>query len=122
MPGQEFPAPPNFIRSRLLARIIRRESALIAFAQSRWLSFLFALRVPSETLQIRRDYRGDGISAFSPPSEKAMVGIRESPDGWFVIRRLKRRKNLTGGCALRRPCFCSVDRPAAATLCPVHAL
>ena len=113
---------PNFIRSELLLRIVRHETAASEFAQACWRSFLFAFRVPSETLQLVRAYRGDEINAFSPQKEKALIGIRTTPDGCFLVTKFKWRKNITGGCVLRRPCFCTGGRPAARACCPVHVL
>lgn len=55
----------NFIRSSLLAKIVERKSTKSEFAQSASLSFLFAIRVPSDTLQLRRAYRGDKL--LDPP-------------------------------------------------------
>ena len=113
---------PNFIRIQLLLRIIRRELTGSEFAQACWMSFLFAFRVPSESLQLTRAYRNDEINACSPQREKAIIGIRTSPDGCILVAKLKWRKNITGGCILRRPCFCQGDRPASVACCPVHSL
>ena len=45
---------PNFSRIDLLLRIIRHETVVSECAQACWMSFLFAFRVPSETLQLVR--------------------------------------------------------------------
>ena len=111
---------PNFILIELLLRIIRRETVVSEFAQACWASFLFAFRVPSETPQLVRAYRGDEICAFSPRKEKALIWIGSTPDGCFLVTKFKWRKNITGGCVLRHPCFCTGDRPAARARCPAH--
>ena len=113
---------PNFIRSSLLLRIIQQETAAIEFPQSCWMSFLLALRTPSENLKLTRPYRGDEISAFSPQREKSLIGMRTAPDGGFLVAKLKWRKNLACGCILRRPCFCFGDRASARACCPAHVM
>ena len=52
----------------------------------------------------------------------ALVGVRTTPDGCFLVAKFKWRKNITCGFVLRRPCFCRGDRPAARACFPVHAL
>ena len=113
---------PNFIQSRLLLRIIRLETAQIEFAQACWLSFLFAFLGPSETLRPQRAFRNDDMSAFSPQRDKAIIGVRDGPEGKFLIAKMKLWKNLTQGCVLRRPCFCTAGLPLANACCPVHIL
>ena len=67
-------------------RIILLETALSELAQACWMSFLFALRAPSETIRLQRAYRNDDISAFCRQKEKAMIGgTRES--GWHIPSR-----------------------------------
>ena len=47
----------NFIQSRMILRIIHLETIQIEFAKACWMSFLFALRAPSE----RDDTAADGV-------------------------------------------------------------
>ena len=56
----------NFIRSDLLLQIIEKLSMDSEFAQACMLSFLFAFRVPSETLSLVRAFKGDQLQLFSP--------------------------------------------------------
>ena len=100
---------PNFIQSRLLLSIIRRTTVQSEFAQAFWLSSLLAFRVPSETLRPQRAFRNDDLLAFIPQTEKDLIGIRENSDGVFLAAKFKWRKNLTQGCAQRRPCFCTAS-------------
>ena len=51
-----------------------------------------------------------------------MIGARRAEGVPFLFAKLARRKNLTAGRILRRPCFCQLAATRAATLCPVHAL
>ena len=110
----------NFIRSPLLLKIVEKETPASEFAQAAFLSFLFSFRVPSETLQLQRDYYTDEIAAFTPQTEKALIGVRYDGNEPFLICKLSRRKNLTSGCILRRPCFCFLTAKRAASICPIH--
>ena len=113
---------PNFIRSQLIAQILQFETRGAPFAQLAFLSFLFALRVPSETLKIRRAFRGDDLTAFSPINGEALMGIRGPPSGQRLVLKLRSRKNLPNGCIMSRPCFCGLPAKAAKRMCPVHAI
>ena len=110
----------NFIRSPILLKISNRESAAIEFAQSAFLSVLFALRGPSETLQLRMEYSSDNLLAFPPHPDKALIGISAVGDELFLAAKFAWRKNITGGRILRRPCFCDLGDAQAVLLCPVH--
>ena len=46
------------------------------FAQLGILSYLYPLRVPSETLTIRRAFFDDPLTEFAPQTDKAPMGIR----------------------------------------------
>ena len=63
---------PNYVRSRLLIRLIRSESIQSEFAQACLISFLFSFRVPSETLQLCRPYRGDRLTESPPPGQESV--------------------------------------------------
>ena len=86
---------PNFAQSRMPLRIIRLETIQSEFAQACWMSFLFAFRVPSETLRLQRAFRNDDLAAFSPQKEKALIGVRTDTDGSFLIIKMKWRKIWT---------------------------
>ena len=58
--------PPNYIRSRLLIRLLRAESIHSEIAHACLFSFLFSFRVPPETLQFRRSFKNDRLLE-SPP-------------------------------------------------------
>ena len=113
---------PNFAQSRPLVRLVKFETVQSEFAQACWLSFLFAFRVPSGTLQLQSAFRNDALAAFSPQKEKALIGIREESECPFLIVKMKWRKNLDCGCIAHRPCFCDAGSPLAAPFCPVHVL
>ena len=94
---------PNFIRIELLLRIIRHETVASEFPHACWMSLLIAFRVPSETMQLVRAYKNAELCAFSPQREKALIGIRTAPDGFFLVTKFKRRKIISGGCVLLLP-------------------
>ena len=49
---------PNFIRSEIARMLIRHFGGNDEFTRMAYISFLFALRVPSETLHMRRAHKG----------------------------------------------------------------
>ena len=113
---------PNYIRIRLLIRIIRAESTRSEFAQACLFSLLFSFRVPSETLQIRMAFRNDRLTEFPPHPEKALVGVRRVGGYDFLAAKFPYRGDLTCGVIPKRPFFCPLGSenarpPARFTLC-----
>lgn len=68
---------PNFIRIDLVARILVRESRDSPFAHLSYISFPFALRVPSEALKLRRAFSNDEITTISPMQGGALSSPSE---------------------------------------------
>ena len=115
----------NFIRSQLLVKLIEFETPSSEFAQAAFLSFLFAFRAPSETLQLRRAYSTDELLVFAPQQDPAIIGVQVVDGGPFLVvknpaLKMSYRKNITGGCIMRRPCFCGLASRKARQLCPIH--
>ena len=113
---------PNFIRSELVAQVIKKESRDAPFAQLSYISFLYALRLPSEALTLRRSFVNDDLTGYAPMKSPVLIGLREMLGNECLVIRFERRKNLPNGCILSRPCFCKLADPAARKLCPVHSL
>ena len=113
---------PNFIRIRLLIRLIRSERIQSEFAHACLMSSLFIFRVPSESLQLRRSFRNDRLLEFPPHADKAMIGIRSVGDQGFLAVKMAFRKNLTGGVIVKRPCFCGLQNALALRTRPAHYL
>ena len=111
---------PNFIDSSLLVKILQFENNSSDFAIARYLSFLFALRVPSETLSLQRAYKGGALTEFYPQREQALIGVEGTESDLRLIVRFKTRKNLPQGCIMARPCFCPIDCEAMHKLFPIH--
>ena len=100
------PPPPNFIKSDVALRIPIRDSRDIPFAQMAYISFLYALRAPSEALHLRRAFRNDDMARFAPAQASDSVEIRGTKPGECLATLFLRRKNLPNECALSRPRFC----------------
>ena len=112
---------PNFLRSPEVISILRHEGANSEFGLLAYVAYLFALRVPSEALPLRRAFTKDCLDDFLPMTKRtAVLGIRGAPPNESLILRLASRKNLPAGCILRRPCFCTLSKVLAHALCPVH--
>ena len=52
--------------------------------------------------------------------EKAPICVRAADGESFPIDKLAWRRDLSSGCIIRRPFFCALPVPRAASLCPVH--
>ena len=111
---------PNFLGSSSVLKIIRHESPQGGFGHLDYLAYLFALRVPSEALPLRRAYSDDALEGFHLQKGKALIGVRGPPGGQRLILKLSSRKNLQGGCILPRPCFCSLTSESSHKACPIH--
>ena len=113
---------PNFFFSKDLLRLLDREGVESQFFQLGFLSYLFSLRVPSETLCLKRAFFDDPLTEFVPQTDKALAGIRRHSDRDVLVLKFSFRKNIRGGCVLLRPCLCDEIHDRARTLCPVHSI
>ena len=93
---------PNFLYSNDIFRIITKLGRESQFSQLSFRSFLFPLRVPSETLQLRMDFQDDRICEVAPKSEKILVGVRDCNNIPTLVTKSPYRKIPPGGCILRR--------------------
>ena len=96
---------PNFIFSADLLAIFKHEGPLSPFFQAASLSYLFSLRVPSETLELRRAFADDPLTEFAHQTDKALIGIRPYKGRDLLVVKFAFRKNIRGGCVLFRPCI-----------------
>ena len=113
---------PNFIRSEIVWKLTRHIVDGDEFTRLAYLSFLFALRAPSEGLTIQRAHRRDEVTLFAPQREKALIALRSIGGVQNLLLKLAWRKHMPGGCIMQRPCFCPHDTDRAKALCPVHWL
>ena len=113
---------PNFIQTNDLLTLLRWVKLDSPEGQAYFLSFLFALRVPSETLRLTRAFSDDRITEFVPQTDKALIGIRTYETTSVLVIKFAYRKNIRNGCILMRPCLCKADSTLAHDLCPVHRI
>ena len=113
---------PNFIRSEVIAKILTKETRDGTFAQLCFISFLYALRVPSEALILRRAFLDADLTGHAPMRSPAQIGIRGMLGRECLVIRFGRRKNLPNGGILHRPCFCKLAATSAKRLCPIHSI
>ena len=100
---------PNFIRSEVVLKAISAEAPSSQFAQLAFCAYLFALRVPSEALILRRAFLDDPLDMGSPQFEKVLISVRYEGGSHQLVLKLAYRKNLPTGCVLYRPCFCEIS-------------
>ena len=113
---------PNFIQTDALLTLLRYTKVDTAVGQLFYISYLFALRVPSETLRLIRAYANDPITQFIPQEEKALIAVRCHDQTPVLVIKFAFRKNLRNGCILMRPCLCRESDQRAQKLCPVHVI
>ena len=94
---------PNFIRSELVIRVINFEPMNSRFAQLAFFAYLFALRVPSEALILRRAFEDDILELEAPQLEKELIAAREVGSQTLIKLKLTYRKNLPTGCVMYHP-------------------
>ena len=83
-----------------------------------FIAFLFPLRVPSETLRLRRAFADDPIAEFADHPANALIGVRRVGAADFLSVKLAWRKNLDGGCILKRTCLCDAGASVGARIRP----
>ena len=111
---------PNFIQSNDLLTLLRWVKLDSPAGQAYYLSYLFALRVPSETLRLTRAYADGRITEFIPQTDKALIGVRTYETTPVLVIKFAFRENIRNGCILMRPCLCKADSTLAHDICPIH--
>ena len=96
---------PNFLYTQDLFAIINFLGWHEEFAQLAFLSFLFSLMIPSEALPMRKAHRHERIEEFIPQNDKVLIGVRPCSKIDCLIIKMSQRKNLSGGCILKRACL-----------------
>ena len=85
--------------------------------------YLFTLRVPSETLRLRRAFADDPIAEFPDQPTKAHIGVRRVGNTDFLAAKLSWRKTLDGGCILKMTCLCDTGSSVGARIShPPHRI
>ena len=111
----------NFASLDIIREILAIEGWRSQFLQAAVLSFLFSLRVPSETLLIVRAFGDEPLLRFCKQKTKALIGVRLFEGIQLLVIKFSYRKNLPGGCILRRPCICTHQNPKQ-PMCPIHVI
>ena len=111
---------PNFLGAADVLRIIRYEGQLAPMAVVAYLSYLFSLRVPSETLRLEKASTQDQLLSFEPQGPKALIGLQWMKETPVLAIKFRFRKNIRGGCILIRPCLCRIEDGNVRALCPIH--
>ena len=111
---------PNFIMASAVMRIILGQGWRSTVGMIAYLSYLFSLRAPSETLQLTIASPNEKLLKFNPHGPKALIGPRTYRDTTALVTQFRYRKNVRGGCILIRPCLCAMASPPTRTFCPVH--
>ena len=117
----ETVASPNFIMSSGALRIIEYEGRFAPMAILAYLSFLFPLRAPSETLMMGVADLSVRLTACVPQEPKAIIGTDTRNQAPVLVIKFRYRKNIRGGCILIHSCLCAETRAAARALFPVHS-
>ena len=111
----------NYMNLTLFRRVMTAETLGADFGKFMYLSFLFALRGPSEALPAQRSPLTTRLDSKILQAENALIGLRKLSDGSTrLILKLNKRKNFRGSVPLMRPCFCGSGHFVSNGLCPVR--
>ena len=113
---------PNFIYTQDLFRIINGLGWEDCFSKLAFVSFLFSLRIPSEALCMRQAHDSERLADFVPQGDKVLIGVRVCGGAPCLIVKMSWRKNIPGGCILKRVCLCSDSSRRARKICPPHRI
>ena len=101
-------------------RVIRTESWESEFACLSFVAFLFIPRLQSEALPLHSALEEERLLSSDPPSNAAVIGLRELNGQQRLILKLARRKNERGGYTATRPCFCRESALLPKHNFPIH--
>ena len=103
----------NYIPAGDLLTIVKSAKLDNDFGLVCFFSFPLLLRVPSETLLMRRVGDSGRITKFPPQKSKILVCVRTVKGTPLFAAKFSWRKNMRHGCILRRPCLCDEKSPLA---------
>ena len=86
--------PPNFIESNDLLAIVEFVKLDSIAGHAYFLSYLFGLRVPSETLRLTRSYRDGRITEFAHQTDKALIATRNYKEAAVLVIKFAFREIL----------------------------
>ena len=71
---------------------------------------------------MRRARPTDRISEFVPQDDRVLIGVRNCAGTERLIIKMSQRKNLSGGCILKRLCLCGDSSHQARKISPPHRI
>ena len=104
---------PNFLFTHDIRSIINSLGRRSEFDQICFISYLFPLRVPSESLLMRRAFSDDRVGDCAPQVDKVLIAGRCWKSLDFLTFKMSWRKNLAGGCILMSHFLCTDANPNA---------
>ena len=113
----------NLIRCNDLVQLLRFPPLRGEFGQLAYMSDIFSLRVPSETLQLVRAFSNDQIAEYKKQDTNSLIGVRTYNATAIHVVKFSFRGNIRNGCILERPCICQdVNKSSTRDWCPVRAV
>ena len=112
--------PPNFTRAPDLLKILGWAKHDTPHGQAYFLSYLFALRVPSETLVLRRALPDGRITGFIPQLDKALIGARTYRGGPNLDIKFEYRQNIRNCFIRTRQRRCAETSQETNDICPAQ--
>ena len=112
----------NFMFASDLLHLLQSVSLTTEFGQAAFLSFLFLLRVPSGTLQLRFAADSDALADFSPQKFNDIAGVRTISGSPLLSAKFSWRVNIRSVCILRRPCLRDEREELERMLSPSHMI
>ena len=110
----------NSLEPPILDRILRHESWNSEFARLCYVTYLFMLRLPSESLPLTRALADGRLLSTDPSSTPATIGLREFQGEQRLVIKLNKRKNTKNTFIATRPCFCGENALLPRHNCPIH--
>ena len=117
--GQSF-AAPNFIMASDVVRIIPDQIWKGNTGMLAYLSYLFPLRAPSETLRPTIAIPNEKLLKFAPHGPKSLIWHRAYYNNSALVIKFRCRENIRGGRISIRHCLCAMASSPDRAFCPVH--
>ena len=114
---------PNIVRCNDMVRILRFSPIRGEFGQLAYMSYIFSLLVPSDTIQLVRAFSSDPIAEYKKQDTNALIGVRKHHNTPLLVNKFAFRKNIRNGCILKRPFICyGLNKSMTRAWCPIHAV
>lgn len=110
----------NYTMAPDLLNLIRTVRLNNEVGLAEFMSFLLIVRVPADTLVLRRTSGTDGFPHLIPKERNP--GIRIFRGEQLFLVKFERRKNIRRRCITGRPCLRKDASAIARLLCPIHMM